>query len=373
MLKLRTVWFAVIAPCILLVLSSMANAQYALQPGELQQYTDNPCSSPYISLVLKDEAKRKGVTSTLAGGADCDSRNYSHYGSWRSYDQLWSDLQLYRHQEQMNSNGIVLRGSVRGNDGHTIFLFKKDSAYVGVDAGLIKENTSCCWFEPETVIAADSGKFVPVSAVIAAGGDKQFPEIVSAGNTMVTSQGEGRFTNEPASGHTLFQFPGRYAIVSAKPPAARRGGKPNPSDQETADWRRKGPCSDPWVSKALTEVKGSIYINGYASQGDCNPGIYNGGSWSNYDQLYRAVAARFSNQSQRPVGGNEDYVLLCLSGTVNQIRGMENGVNHITVKVSGVTAYFSGNVLRDMEKNWLSLAAFTCGAEKVENNLRVGQ
>jgi hypothetical protein len=79
----------------------------------------------------------------------------------------------------------------------------------------------------------------------------------------------------------------------------------NPTPQETARARRTGPCRDPWVSIALTYRRlgnyytgdNTSYIAGVGDYGECNASLYNGGSWSSFDQLYRGVQTALNNMS----------------------------------------------------------------------------
>ncbi len=65
---------------------------------------------------------------------------------------------------------------------------------------------------------------------------------------------------------------------------------PNPSQQETNEWRRKGPCNDPWVSKAVSQANASVRLaHGFGNYGECDVNQYNYGSWNSYDQLYKSV------------------------------------------------------------------------------------
>lgn len=59
---------------------------------------------------------------------------------------------------------------------------------------------------------------------------------------------------------------------------------PDPDTTTTNDWRRRGPCGDPWVSIALTRVHGA------ADAARCNVSLYNGGRWNNFNDLVHAVA-----------------------------------------------------------------------------------
>ena len=52
-----------------------------------------------------------------------------------------------------------------------------------------------------------------------------------------------------------------------------------------------GPCDDPWVPQALQEITGIRTLWGKA----CDPGLYNGGRWANYDELKTAIRNRLSD------------------------------------------------------------------------------
>lgn len=69
---------------------------------------------------------------------------------------------------------------------------------------------------------------------------------------------------------------------------------PNPSQQDTNEWRNKKICNDPWVSKAVAIVNASVRdahtSNG--TDGECEVAQYNGGQWGSFDQLYKAVDKR---------------------------------------------------------------------------------
>lgn len=64
--------------------------------------------------------------------------------------------------------------------------------------------------------------------------------------------------------------------------------QPNPSDYETNQWRQRGPCRDPWISKAVSEYEGR-YARGVGDFQECSPALYANGHWSNYAELYRGV------------------------------------------------------------------------------------
>ena len=107
--------------------------------------------------------------------------------------------------------------------------------------------------------------------------------------------------------------------------------KPNPSAAETQQWRQRGPCGDPWVSKAVTEYKGSVA--GVGNYGDCETTKYNNGSWSSYDDLYRGLQIAQGNMrsagvsiSMTSLGGDQRKITIDAGGGY---------VVHQTVKLIG--------------------------------------
>lgn len=55
-----------------------------------------------------------------------------------------------------------------------------------------------------------------------------------------------------------------------------------------------GSCRDPWVTQAITEVSGRA-PNASGESGECNIYNFNGGQWSDYTQLKRAVRGYFAS------------------------------------------------------------------------------
>lgn len=53
-----------------------------------------------------------------------------------------------------------------------------------------------------------------------------------------------------------------------------------------------GTCRDPWVTQAITEVAGRA-PNASGESGECSIYNFNGGQWSDYTQLKRAVRGYF--------------------------------------------------------------------------------
>jgi hypothetical protein len=62
----------------------------------------------------------------------------------------------------------------------------------------------------------------------------------------------------------------------------------NPSESETNQWRQRGPCRDPWVSKAVSEYEGRT-PRGIGDFQECSPALYANGHWNSYAELYRGV------------------------------------------------------------------------------------
>lgn len=80
------------------------------------------------------------------------------------------------------------------------------------------------------------------------------------------------------------------------------------------------------------------------------------------------------NNSPPPQRSSDESILLCVSNTVRQIRGKDNGANIISFNVGGGTVSLTGNVLTQAYKDTLNSAAKTCGARTVnDSSLRVGR
>lgn len=89
---------------------------------------------------------------------------------------------------------------------------------------------------------------------------------------------------------TIFLFLG-FIAINVQSGLAQQ---PNPSQQDTNEWKSKGTCSDPWVSRIVSQVNASVRhahtSNG--SDGECDVTQYNNGRWTATDQLYKAVDKR---------------------------------------------------------------------------------
>ncbi len=293
--------------------SAGAPAQNLTGPVD-RKFVNNPCPDPYLSSALWNETAGSVNPVTRAGWTP-SLCNVSNYGTFRTFPELETKLSIYRFQLALQANGISFVGGFRGRDNNNYLIFRKDKAYVGVNTGLVGSGGASLLTENgaglvntngSNVVSQGGGNFVPLSTVVSQGGGNLITSdgagAVSQGAGNVVAQGSGNGRQVLDIGQTLFQFLNRWAIVSGPQPLANPSApstsrpapaavKPNPSNSETAQWRQRGPCTDPWVSKAVTEVKGQV--NGSGNSGECQVARYNGGSWRTYDELYRGVARAF--------------------------------------------------------------------------------
>lgn len=114
-----------------------------------------------------------------------------------------------------------------------------------------------------------------------------------------------------ASAQTYYQPSGNYA---------------NPDSTMTDQWRRKG-CADPWVAIALNNVFGRVDAS------KCGTALYNGGQWSDFNQLVHAVArtrAEFDSQgvSTRLVRRNGQIMVAFVKGGQIVAVGGGNLIGH---------------------------------------------
>lgn len=58
-----------------------------------------------------------------------------------------------------------------------------------------------------------------------------------------------------------------------------------PSQTETEQARKSGPCNDPWITIAYKR-RWSRIPAGFRDTGECSTALYNGGSWNSFSQLY---------------------------------------------------------------------------------------
>jgi hypothetical protein len=76
---------------------------------------------------------------------------------------------------------------------------------------------------------------------------------------------------------------------------------PNPTEQENRQWRYK-PCRDPWISKGIYMVTGGKrYAKGGDVHAECNPNLYNGGSWNSFSELLNAISRTLNEEAKNSV------------------------------------------------------------------------
>ena len=163
----------------------------------------------------------------------------------------------------------------------------------------------------------------------------------------------------------------------------RVSAQQNPSEAESQRYRNN-PCTDPWVSKAVLEVKGEV-----AGRGDsdaCAIKLYNNGSWSSYAQLVGYVRQRFGqlngeNVDIRIVGGQPALVVLDLNRLVGGARVVAQGGGNVVgpggasvIVVSGgnVIAQGGGNVVAQGGGNIVGSNSLLSTNDKVKISLGGG-
>lgn len=106
----------------------------------------------------------------------------------------------------------------------------------------------------------------------------------------------------------------------------------NPDTHTTAEAKRKGPCGDPWVTLALNAV------HGRADPSKCNVALYNGGQWSNFNQLVHAVA-----KQKGASGGTAAVPTLTLTDTYHKCSASSNQCEIFSKEKTKVGVLINGN------------------------------
>ncbi len=121
----------------------------------------------------------------------------------------------------------------------------------------------------------------------------------------------------------LFTLLAAGVLMSLSSAMANAQNYVTPTSQATANARRTGPCSDPWVTIAIIEVTGISRrsIAGVGEFGQCNTALYNGGSWSSYPDLANAV----HKVQQALSGAGVSFQMTSLGGGQAQIKVMDGG------------------------------------------------
>jgi hypothetical protein len=134
--------------------------------------------------------------------------------------------------------------------------------------------------------------------------------------------------------------------------AAIANAQPNPSDAETNQWRQRGPCRDPWVSKAVSEYQGRT-PRGVGDFQECSPALYANGRWNNYAELYRGVTMTLGGFDgkgitfAREASGNDTVILKTLADGVVVGKGSvklltNNGGTLLTSDGAGIVSHDGG-------------------------------
>jgi hypothetical protein len=105
-----------------------------------------------------------------------------------------------------------------------------------------------------------------------------------------------------------------------------------PSPTTLAQAKAANYCSDPWVTAAIWFVTaGTRNPSGFGTMGECNPQLYNGGSWGSYALLQQYVGASLNSLS----GGGARISLTDIGGNQLQIRTDLGGGYAEIITVSG--------------------------------------
>ena len=113
----------------------------------------------------------------------------------------------------------------------------------------------------------------------------------------------------------------------------------NPTQQE-ADRARNKPCRDPWINLAF-EKGGLGTPVGAGDQGECDPKLYNSGSWSSFAQLSGAVRGARSAMSSQGVA----WKFLVNKDNRNDVRLGLFTSNVVAAGGGNVVAAGGGNVI----------------------------
>jgi hypothetical protein len=140
-----------------------------------------------------------------------------------------------------------------------------------------------------------------------------------------------------------------FVMLAAAGCAASTGAGaqlPNPSAESVAQGRNN-PCTDPWVSLAVSLVKtrGSHVgrAAGSGNSGECDIKLYNGGRWGSYDELVghvKASQARLAAQNVRfDLHNNQPSLKL-----IDAARGI-NPANLVAAGAGNILGNAAGNLV----------------------------
>ncbi|MDD5544006.1 MAG: hypothetical protein PHX83_12605 [Acidobacteriia bacterium] len=193
------------ATVLALVLTVPMNADWGMSQKDRNFYTNNPCSSPFISWALWNlTAGFNRPTGGIGTSGDCDPSNY---GTWTTAPQLESNLHAYL--QLMSRQGVSL-SVFMGRDNHAYIAVKNPSGVLfGIDGGYVVAQGG------GNVVAQGGGNIVAASNVVAQGGGN----VVAQGGGNVVAQGGGNFRGVQSTGTTVVQFPGKWVQTGPNTPA----------------------------------------------------------------------------------------------------------------------------------------------------------
>ena len=290
--------------------------------GSLLCFCSAPASAQW-TLTAKEQAQYTNhpcanpkisfvLGGTSSGGVDCDPSNYTGYQNFTTAFQWIDALAAYRNK--MAGQQVTITPLFVAPNGHTMQTISISSVpKVDVDYGVVGTAGGSLVGNAGGTLVGNAG-----GTVVATGGGNLLSH--DGSSFRISGGGIGLAPQRSLSdvnGTQVIQFPGRYVKVSPVVQAQQPARPAAPQPQQP--WRPTAPSTAP---------------------------------------------ATHSDQD----------VQICTNNTVNQVRRMDGGANHINLSVSAGTAYFTGNILNASYKNTLTGGATSCGARGVNtNNLRVGR
>jgi hypothetical protein len=210
----------IVAGILISLTSTTTNAQSGFPANLVQQYTNQPCTDPYVSWALRNRSEGWHDKGT---SGEC---NRTNYGAWNTASELLAKLDTYRYDQHMRANGISLKGGFQGRDGNQYLVFQKGSAMLGMNVGRFlghdaANGSTLVSTNGGNVVAQGAGNVVDMKLIMDQGGAKILGNssagVVAQGAGNVVAQGAGNAQRRVlAVGDTLFQFPNRYAVVSGR-------------------------------------------------------------------------------------------------------------------------------------------------------------
>jgi hypothetical protein len=140
-----------------------------------------------------------------------------------------------------------------------------------------------------------------------------------------------------------------------------------PNSQQTEAARNR-PCADPWINIAFQQL-GYGTPGGFGNYGDCNTQLYNGGSWSSYEQLKGYVKTA---QEQMTQAGYE-YTLVKMKDDPSKLAvALTRGSSIIAQGGGNVITNAGGNIVTNASSNF-NVSTSMFNNLPVSNLVSVGQ